>query len=112
MTRGPRGDELSVDDLEWEDPPSGARGRGMTPEMAKLVADVLGMVPALRQRVGKWAVVESFDEIKTATSRAGSLRKHFRGKESVEGRLRFRAAKLLDGGAKVYVHLAEPEGDE
>lgn len=111
MTR--RGDaELTVDDIEWEDPPRAASGRGPSPEVQKLIADVLGMVPALRQRVAKWAVVESYTNPKDATARASSLRKAFKGKDTVEGRLRFRAAKLLDGGAKVYVQLRPAEGDE
>lgn len=112
MTR--RGAEaFEVDDIEWEDPPSGTRGRAASPENQALVDVVLKMVPALRQRPGKWAVVEAYDEMKQATSKASWLRKHFADKtETVEGRLVFRAAKQLDqDGGKVYVQLPE-EGDE
>lgn len=84
----------------------------MSPEVEKIIADVAAMVPALRQRVGKWAVVDSYEDPKLATTRATRLRKHFAAKETIEGRLRFRAAKMLEGGAKVYVQLRPAEGDD
>lgn len=105
-----RRDELGVDDLEWEDPPGrvGA-GRGMSPEVEALVDEAKKMIPALRTRPGKWAVLEAFDDVKKATARASSVRKHLKkcgaDDDAIERRLLVRAARLLEGGAKIYIQL-------
>lgn len=112
MTKRPA---LGVEDLEWEDPPRrNGPGRQPSPEVQKLMDAALEMIPALRQRVDTFAVLEAFDEPKPATNMATALRKQFARhypEDSVERRLFFRAAKLLEGGAKVYVKL-RPVGEE
>lgn len=63
------------------------------------------MVPALRERQEQWAVLEAFDEPKVATARSARLSREWKDSEAIEARLQFRACKMLEGGAKVYVRL-------
>lgn len=98
----PNPDLLTADDLEWEDPPARSAYRTAVMDQAD---EVKRMVPALREGVGKWAVLDTFDGPTTAGYRAGKLKKLFAESETIEQRLQFRAIRLLEGGSKLYVRL-------
>lgn len=100
-----RSNVLSAADLDWEDPPR--QGRAQAGETTALIEQVKAMVPALRERMDKWAVVEVYDGPKTAGNRATKLKKCFGALDTIEARLQFRGAKILEEPekSKLYVRL-------
>lgn len=98
-----KADLLTAADIDWEDPPtSGRAGHGAVFRQAE---DVKRMVPALRERVGHWALLDAFEGQSTAPYRATKLKRLFAESETIEARLQFRAARLPEGGSKLYVRL-------
>lgn len=99
-----KSDLLTAEDLDWEEPPGGY-GRTGSGAVFDQAAEVRRMVPALRERVDKWAVLDTFDGQSVAPYRATKLRKIFAECETIEARLQFRALRLPEGGSKLYVRL-------
>lgn len=99
-----KSDLLTADDLEWEEPHDG-RGGGGWGACQRQAEEVKRMVPALRERVGQWAVLDTFEGPSTAPYRASRLKKIFAESETIEARLQFRALKQPNGGSKLYVRL-------
>lgn len=101
----PRKPLLAAADLEWEEPPH--QGRAPSPEILALIDQVKAMVPALRERPDRFAVVEVFDGPKTAGNRANTLKKKFGTLDTIESRLQFRGALIIEEPekSKLYVRL-------
>jgi hypothetical protein len=100
--------KLTANDLDWEEP-SISRSRGGL--AARLSAQIGEMRAALSTRRGYWAVLETFDKPSTASAQANALgRRRARGESTLTG-VEFAGRKMLDGGSKLYVRFAPPDGE-
>lgn len=96
---------IAAADIEWEEPPRNRRPANE--EVEQLVELVKAMVPALREKLDSWGVVDVFDGPKTAANRGALLKRRFGTLDTIEARLEFFGTKIKEEPekSKLYVRL-------